>query len=141
MTHDVKVVDPAHVLIIWDKVRPFLEAAIDLGEGPADYNIHHVQAYVTSGQWLLLVAVGAGGEICGAMAVSFINYPLNRVAFVTAVGGSGIVCADGFAQVRAVLQQHGATKIQCYARPAVQRLYRRQKLGFAVGSNLLEVQI
>lgn len=137
----VEVVPTTHVSTLWGAVRQFLEAAIDMGEGPADYNIHHVQAYVTSGQWLLLVAVGEHNEVKGAATVSFINYPLNRIAFVTAIGGRGIVSREAFTQMRSILKQYGATKLQGFARPSIQRLYQGRGVGFTAVTTLLEMGI
>jgi hypothetical protein len=139
MTITVRFVDQVHVHAFWATVEPFLAVSIEHGEGPEDYNIHHVQQYLTSGHWLLLVGVDENNVICGAAAVSFASYPLHRVAFVTAIGGKFIVCKESFEQMKSIVKQHGATKVQCYVRPAMQRFLER--FGFEPGSRLVEVVI
>lgn len=135
----IRFVDPNHIHAVWDLVEPFMEMSIAKGEGPADYNVHHVRQFLASGQWLLLVAVDEKGAIVGASAVSFVNYPLSRVAFITAIGGKFVICKDTFEQMKSILKQHGATKVQCYVRPAMQRFLER--LHFEPGNRLLEIKI
>lgn len=137
MTHTIRYVDTNHVHAFWDKVVSFIEASIEKGEGPLDYNIHHVQQFLASGQWLLLIAIDSKNEICGASTVSFVNYPLNRVAFITAIGGKFVICKDTFEQMKQIFRQHGATKVQCYVRPAMERFLER--FGFEPGNRLVEV--
>ena len=46
---------------VWPMVEGYINEALVLGEaGEPLYNLHHVQAYVASGEWLLLVAVEIG---------------------------------------------------------------------------------
>mgnify|MGYP006286485665 CR=1 FL=1 len=139
MTPTIRYVDCNHIHAFWDVVAPFMQASIDKGEGPADYNIHHIRQFIASGNWLLLVAVDETNTIIGASAVSFVNYPLSRVAFVTAIGGKFVICKDTFEQMKNILKQHGATKVQCYVRPAMQRFLER--LHFEPGNRLLEIKI
>lgn len=135
----VRVVDAMYVHQTWPLVQSFLQMSMDRGEGPADYTMDHMQVYVTSGQWLLLVAVDEKFTIHGAATVSFTNYPLNRVAFITAVGGAMLIVQDVAKQLKAVLKQYGATKIQAYVRPSMERL--TQRVGFSPGNRLIEVAL
>ena len=48
---------------------------------------------------MLLVATDDNAEIHGAATVSFINYPNDRVAFVTAIGGKLVTSPETFAQM------------------------------------------
>lgn len=139
MTTTVRVVDLMYVHQTWPLVQSFLQMSMDRGEGPEDYTIEHVQAYVTSGQWLLLVAVDEFFDIAGAATVSFVNYPLSRVAFITAVGGKMLIVKDIAEQLKAVLKQYGATKVQAYVRPSMERL--TQRVGFSCGNRLIEVKL
>lgn len=136
MIPTIRYIDANHTHKYWDTVRPFLEAALEKGEGAKDYNIHHIQQFIASGQWLLLVAIDNENNICGASTVSFVNYPINRVAFVTSIGGKFIICKDTFEQLTGILKQFGATKIQCYVRPAMERLL--DKLYFEPKTKLVE---
>lgn len=125
----VRYVETNDVQQAWPMAEPFLEDAltkgIDFPEWAACYNIHHVRQYVTAGQWLLLVFTDENNTVHGASTVSFINYPLHRVAFVTCIGGKMIANQDTFNQLKAILKSHGATKIQGSGRDAIVRLWRR----------------
>lgn len=134
----VAPVDPTYVSQIWPRVEGFIKDALEKGmpEGMGNYNEHHVQAFVTSGQWLLLVAVDEQNEIHGAATVSSISYPLHRVAFVTTIGGRLISNEDTFEQLKTILKQRGATKIQGACRESVARLWKRY--GFEPSTTIVE---
>jgi hypothetical protein len=68
-----------------------------------------VQQFVSSGQWLLLVAADEDNVVHGALTVSFITYPLHRVAFVTTTGGKFIANPELLEQLKALVKLHGAT--------------------------------
>jgi hypothetical protein len=143
MTLSIRSVDVNYVQQSWHLVKGYLEDALTKGNDFPDwascYNINHVQQYVTAGQWLLLVAVDEQNEIQGAGTVSFINYPLHRVAFVTCIGGKLISINDTFAQLKQILKAHGATKIQGSGRDAIVRLWKRYD--FEPRNTLVEVLI
>ena len=139
MSISIQAVDTTYVQRVWPLVEAYLQSALDKGEGPADYNIHHVQMYLTSGQWLLLVATDEDNTVHGAATVSFINYPLSRVAFITAIGGKLISNDETFEQLKALLKQRGATKIQGFGREAIVRLWKRYN--FEPRNTLVEVTI
>jgi len=123
-------VDIANANRLWGAAQPFIEAAI-AHQDLITYNVHHVQHYVTSGQWLLILGV-RDQKVVGAATVSFVNYPLHRVAVVTALGGRGVVGKDTLAQLRDICKTYGATAIQSQARGSAARLYRRA--GLSVGT-------
>jgi hypothetical protein len=75
----------------------------------------------------------------GAATVSYINYPLHRVAFITAGGGRLIVSQDSFNQLTTLFNMRGATMVQGYGRPAIIRLWKR--FNFQPRSTLLETLI
>lgn len=139
----VRAVDAGYIPQIWPKVEAYLEAALTKGddapEWSACYNIHHVQSFVTSGQWVLLVAIDAEGEIHGAATISLTTYPLHRVAFITLIGGRMIATAENFTQLKALLKNYGATKINGFGRPSIVRLWKRY--GFEPRITLMDVQI
>ncbi len=89
--------------------------------------------------WLLLVAVDEENKIHGAATVSFANYPMSRVAFITLIGGKFVSDKGTFEQFKLVLKQRGATKVQGYGRESIVRLWRR--LGFEPRTTLVEVQL
>jgi hypothetical protein len=124
----IQYVETANVSQVWPVVEPFLSEALnsstDFPDWYQNYNIHHLQMFLTNGAWLLVVAID-DDKICGACTVSFVNYPIHRVAFVTAIGGKLISNADTFNQLKLLLKQRGATKIQGYGRDSIVRLWKR----------------
>jgi hypothetical protein len=143
MSLSIRTVETSFVQQVWPMVEPFIREALDKGEDFPDwahcYNVDHMQMFLTSGQWLLLVAADEDGVIHGAATVSFINYPLHRVAFITAIGGKLISNRDTFEQMKLLLKQRGATKIQGYGRESIVRLWKRYN--FEPRNTLVEVLI
>ena len=139
----VQPVDVNYVAQVWPLVKPFLEDALtkenDAPEWSECYNIHHIQGFITSGQWILLVAADENSEIHGAATVSFANYPMNRVAFITLIGGHLVSNEETFQQLTTLLKSYGATKLQGYGRPAIVRLWKRY--GFEPRTTLVEVKL
>lgn len=143
MNLSIRVVETAYVNQTWPVVEPFIAEAMrkggDFPEWAANYNVDHIRVFVTTGTWLLLVAVDEEGTIHGACTVSLLNYPLHRVAFVTTISGKLISDQDTFTQLKQILKAYGATKIQGYCRESVVRLLSR--FDFEPRNTLVEVQI
>lgn len=135
----VQPVDTIYVQQVWPAVSGYIEDALRKSEDAADYNLHHVQMFLTSGQWLLLVAVDEQNQVHGAATISFLNYPLSRVAFITTIGGKLISSDETFEQLKLILKQRGATKIQGFGREAIVRLWKRYN--FEPKTTLVEVKI
>lgn len=121
----------------WANVEEHIKSALQHGFG--DYTIDQIRALVCMGQWLLLVAIDEEQKVHGAATVSFINYPNDRVAFVTSIGGKLISNQETFKQMSEILKNQGATKIQGMARPSIARLWSRY--GFKERTTLVEVKI
>jgi len=143
MSLKIRHVETNYVQQVWPMVKPFIQEAMtkggDFPEWAQDYTADHIQSFLTNGAWLLVVAVSEEGEIQGATTISFINYPMHRVAFVTAIGGKLISSQDTFDQFKALLKLRGATKIQGYGRDAIVRLWKRYN--FEPRNTLVEVLI
>ena len=143
MNLTVRPVDVNHIQQVWPMVGGYIQEAIDKGgefpEWANGYNLSHVQGFVTSGQWLLLVAVDEAQVIHGAMTVSFLNYPMHRVAFVTTTGGKFIANPELLEQLKALVKVHGATKIQAFCRESMVRLLSRA--GFEPRNMLVETLV
>jgi hypothetical protein len=126
-----------------NQALPLVEAFLKSAEekvGVAEYSVEHIKVYLTSGQWLLLVAKEENdGSLQGAATVNFINYPNDRVAYITSLGGKSIVNPEVFAQLVNVLKSYGATKVQCAAQESAARLYER--VGFDKKYSVLEISI
>lgn len=143
MTLSVRPVDVNYVAQVWPLVKGFLEDALNKDNDAPDwsdcYNIDHVQGFVAGGQWMLLVATDEENNIHGAATVTFANYPMNRVAFITLIGGHLVSSPETFEQLRVLLKGYGATKLQGYGRPAIVRLWKRY--GFEPRTTLVEVKL
>ena len=134
---NVNYVPQQYAAQTWPQIEQYVESAIEHCHG--EYTIDQIKLLVCMGQWLLLVAVDEEGKIHGAATVSFINYPNDRVAFITFIGGKLISNQDTFQQMSNILKSNGATKVQGMARPAIARLWKRY--GFEERSTLVEVRI
>jgi hypothetical protein len=121
----------------WPLVEGFLAEALKWGED--DYTAEQAKAYLSAGQWMLLVAVDEENKIHGAAAVNFINMPNDRVAFVVAIGGKLISNKDTYEQLSTLLKSYGATKIQGAAREAIARLWTRY--GFKERYRIVEAKL
>ena len=137
----LQTVDTTYIAQTWPLVVNYIYDSLHEGleERFLDYQIDHVQSYLTSGQWLLVVAVDEQGEIRGASTLSFVNYPLNRVAFMTTTGGKMIANPAILEQLKVICRQRGATKIQAFCRDSMVRLLER--CDFEPCSTLVEVKI
>lgn len=140
MTITVRHVEPAYVSQLWHHAKPFIDESLasspHFPEWYANYNADHVQAFLVNGAWLLLLAVDENNVVHGAATVSFINYPMHRVAFITSIGGNLVSNAETFEQLKLICKQRGATKIQGYCRESVARLFKRY--GFEPRNTLIE---
>lgn len=121
----------------WPAVKDFLAEAMKWSGD--DYTVDQAKALLARGSWVLLVAVDEENNIHGAGTVEFVNMPNHRVAFITAIGGKGIVNEDIYEQLCMVLKGYGATKIQCAARDSAARLY--EGVGFNKKHTILEVTL
>jgi hypothetical protein len=120
----------------WPQVSQFIADALEHSKG--DYELGHVQSYVSSGEWALLVAVD-DGKIQGAATVSLFNRPADRVAFVTTTGGKFVIDQNTIDQLLAIAASMGATTVECAARDSMTRLLGRY--GFEEKYRILGVKL
>ena len=137
MTLLVKVIPVNYVAQAWPLVENYIESAVSWGG--EDYTLDQVQVYLSQGSWNLLVAVDEQGSVHGAATVTFLNYPNDRVAFITFIGGKLISNKDTFGQLKDLLKANGATKIQGAARESIARLWSRY--GFEERYRIVETKI
>jgi hypothetical protein len=138
MTLSVRVIPSNSVSQNWHLVEAFIKSAEEKFGG-AEYTTDQIKVYLVQGQWMLLVAVDESNEIHGAATISFINYPNDRVAFVTSIGGKLVTSQDTFKQMSEILKVNGATKIQGVAKEAIARLWKR--FGFEEKAILVETKL
>ena len=118
----VKVVAPNFIYDVWKDVESFLNASINVSGG--DFTLDQLKFSLGRGEQTLLVSVNDTNVINGAMTVEFINRPNDRVMFITALGGNGIVNDETFSQVESWAKSQGATKASAWAQEAQARLYK-----------------
>jgi hypothetical protein len=123
MDLEIKYIPVQYVAQTWPMVEKYIKDAQQYDGG--DYTVDQIQVYLSTGQWALVVAVDDSNTVHGAMTLSFISYPNDRVAFVTSTGGKMIINKDSLKQLKAIMQQMGATKIQAAVRPSMARLLGR----------------
>ena len=73
------------------------------------------------------------------MTLSFIDYPLHRIAFVTATGGKFITNKETLKQLKEIVKFYGATKLQAYCRDSMVRYLKR--LDFEPRNTLVETLV
>jgi len=141
MNLTLRAVDAAYVAQTWPFVKGWIEEALtsspEFPDWAANYTVDHVQSFLTAGTCMLIVAIDDEGVLQGCCTVSFINYPIHRVAFITSIGGKLISNRDTFEQLKRILQAYGATKIQGYGRESIVRLWKRYN--FEPRNTLVEV--
>ena len=139
----VHAVPIEYVVATWYIAEPFIVSGLREGgsEDPVNmtYTSDNVLEYLLAGEWELFIAVGEDGAMKGAATVSYLNYPLHCIAFITSVGGRLIADQGSFNQLTTLFKMRGATMIQGYARPAIVRLWKR--FNFKPRSTLLEAII
>ena len=118
----VKVVAPNFIYDVWKDVESFLNASINVSGG--DFTLDQLKFSLGRGEQTLLVSVNDTNVINGVMTVEFINRPNDRVMFITALGGNGIVNDETFSQVESWAKSQGATKASAWAQEAQARLYK-----------------
>ena len=118
----VQIVAPNNVYTVWSDVDSYLNASINTATG--DCTLEQLKLLLARGEQTLLVSVNEKGKINGAMTVEFQNLPSNRVMFITALGGHGIVNEETFSQVETWARMQGATKVSAWAQESQARLYK-----------------
>lgn len=112
-----------YVNMIWPSVEGFLASAIPHADG--DITLDETKSYCINGVWKLLVAVDDNNVVQGGATLHFFNRINHRVAFITTIGGKGILTADSFSQFSDILRNNGATCIEGSVRDSLVRLAAR----------------
>ena len=133
----VQYVAPDKIYSIWDDIKDYLGASIETNTG--DCTLEQLKGLLTQGAQTLLVGVRED-KIVGAMTVELINYPNERVMFITALGGRAIVNKQTFSQVEDWARTQGATKTAAWAQEAQARLYKN-KAGFTTMRHVMEKRL
>ena len=115
------VVPTEHIQQTWDKVEIMLDRAMAHSGG--EYDLDQLKVLLTQGRQVLCVGTEEDLIIKCAMTIEWINYPNDRVAFITAIGGK--TDKQGFGEFELWVKANGGTKIQGAAFEAVARLWKR----------------
>ena len=134
----VQVVGPDQIYRLWDEVEDWLKGYIELANN--ECTIEQLKGLLAAGARILLVSSDEDNELTGAMTVEFINHPNERVMFISALGGKGIVNEQTFSQVEEWAKMQGATKVIAWAKEGQVRLYK-QKAGFISNRYVVEKKI
>jgi len=115
------VVPTSHIQQTWDKVEIMLDRAMAHSGG--EYDLDQLKVLLAQGRQVLCVGTEEDLIIKCAMTIEWINYPNDRVAFITAIGGK--TDKQGFSEFELWVKANGGTKIQGAAFEAVARLWKR----------------
>lgn len=117
----------------WNDVAPLLASAMVHVDG--EYTLDQLKVMLVDGKQTLLVLVDEDNKIQTAFTIEWINYPNDRVAFLTAIGGKTDL--NAFNQFKDWVKASGGTKIQGATFESVARLWK-MKLGFKHKYTILE---
>ena len=110
---------------VWSDVEPMLEKAMAHSAG--EYDTAQLKVMLVNGMQQLLV-VEDKGKIRGAATIAFENYPNDRIAFMTSVGGRMITDKECWNQFESWCKSRGCTKVRGFAFESVAKLWK-QKFG------------
>jgi hypothetical protein len=132
----IQTVGVEYIAQIWSTIAPYIDRALQYTN---DYNLDQVKVFLTTGSWILLVAVDDLQQIHGVATVAFQNGVNDRTAIITTTGGKNIVNNNVFEQVLMILRKMGATRVQIYTRDSAIKLY--QKIGLEKKATLMEIKL
>ena len=132
----VQTVGVEYIAQIWSSVAPYIDRALQYTD---DYNVDQVKVFLTTGSWILLVAVDDLQQIHGVATVAIYNGVNDRTATITTLGGKNVVNQDIFNQVCRIARGLGATRVQVYTRESAIRLY--EKVGLQKKATLMECKL
>ena len=119
----VQLVSPNYVYHVWDKVEPYITEALKRSSG--EYTAEQLKVLVIQGEQIMLVAVSETGGIHGVCTLEFVNYPNDRIAYVTCFGGVDVATKEVWSQFEKWLKDSGATKFRAATFESAARLYNR----------------
>jgi hypothetical protein len=108
----------------WPVVAPFLNAALTNPEASGETTLDQLRADLGQNR-AALYAAQRSGVIIGAASVTFQNQRNARVAFITTLGGRGVVCQQAASQFFELLRRAGATRVAGAGRDSMVRLSAR----------------
>jgi len=119
----VRQVNPIHIHLIWGKIEEMLRRGLEHSQN--EYNIDQLKVMIVEGKHILLVAED-GERLWGACTIAFENYPNERIAFMSCIGGKFIATQNCWEQLCDWIKLHGGSRIRGYAHPSVARLWHQR---------------
>jgi hypothetical protein len=123
MALTLQTVPLAKVHEVWPKVQHWIQESVQYSGGAFD--LDSALVYASHGQWQLILIVDSHGREQGIIAVELINHYQQRVAWVTALGGSAVTTAEAYGALKAWAKSQGATDLQAGCRAGMVRLLAR----------------
>jgi hypothetical protein len=133
----VQEVPLQYVNMVWPSVEGFIASAIPHSGG--DITLEETKSYCVNGVWKLLVVVDEDNAVHGAVTLHFFNRINHRVAFITTIGGKGILTPENFSQFSDILRSNGATCMEGSVRDSLVRMAAR--FGAIKKSNTIQLEI
>ena len=130
------IVPTQQVQRFWHLAEPLLQKALEKGNN--EFTADQLKLLVTQGQQQLLLVMK--DEICYvALTVQFINYPNDRIAYITYIGGKNTKA--GFEQFKQWAKEQGCTAIQGSTKyESIARLWNRL-YGYQKKYQLMELKL
>jgi hypothetical protein len=120
----------------WYLAEPLLQKALDKGNG--EFVSGQLKLLLTQGQQQLLLLMKED-KCYVAVTVQWINYPNDRVAYITYIGGKNTKA--GFEQFKTWVRQNGGTAIQGSTKfESIARLWNRL-YGYEKKYQLMELKL
>jgi hypothetical protein len=121
MDKNLFIVPTNHIHQFWHLASPHLQKAIDESNG--EFSIDQLRQFVSQGQSDLLLIMDEDNKCHCAFTVQWINYPNDRVAYITYLGGR--TNSTAWEQFVIWVKNNGGTKIQgSTKKQSIVRLWR-----------------
>lgn len=120
----IKHVPIDYIYVVWPQVEPMLAKAMEHSKG--EYNLEQLKVMLTTGMQELIVAVDDEDNIKGAATICFENYPNDRIAFMTSVGGRLLTNKSCWESFEGWCKSRGCTKVRGFAFESVARLWKQK---------------
>jgi len=137
METNLFIVPNTHIHQFWHLAEKHLQRAIDTGDG--EFTIDQLRLFVSQGNSELLLVLDDDKQCHCAFTVQWINYPQDRVAYITYIGGkTNRKCWNQFLDW---VKYNGGTKVQGSTKlDGIVRLWRI-KWGMQPKYTLMELKL
>lgn len=126
-----------YVHLVWKDVEPLLKRTFSPQLVTSrEFTLEQARAMVARGDWKLIISV-KDNKPHGAILVNVYNRLNDRVAFIVAAGGKGVINKHLLPQMSKLASGWGATAVECAGQPALVRALKRY--GARVKYSVLEI--